>query len=228
MGIRSAKDNYGTVTETGEGTNVFVAEVTFGSPKNGRKFQLTLREDKSFLIENLKSGETAEYTHKWLSADGKEHKSHTNKSQVTIRDGIVFANKLVKTYFRPEVAEKAPKVKKEKVAKVAKAPKVKKEKVIKAKKLKVIEGEEITPEVASEVINDGEVNAFLVNGKKFFYEEKEVCNLKGIEVTRAKNNEKAFMALGNKSLIDVRTELALKIAHEWVPAARADKIAAKK
>ena len=199
MSIKSAVDNYGKVTETGEGTNVFLAEVTFGNPKNGRKFQLTLK-DNTFYIENLKNGETAEYTHKWMSADGKETKSHSNKSQVTIRDGIVFANKLVKEYFRPEV--------------VVKEPKAKKEKVVKAKKLKIVDGAEVLPTVA-ETILDGETNAFIVNGKKFYLEEKNVSGLIGIEVTRASNNEKIFSSLGSRTVEDLREELALKLAHEW-------------
>jgi len=215
MSIKSAVDNYGKVTETGEGTNVFLAEVTFGNPKNGRKFQLTLK-DNTFYIENLKNGETAEYTHKWMSTDGKETKSHSNKSQVTIRDGIVFANKLVKEFFRPEKPVKEPKAKKEKVvkAKKEKVAKAKKEKVVKAKKLKVVEGEEVLPTVA-ETILDGETNAFIVNGKKFYLEEKDVSGLKGIEVTRAKNGEKIFSSLGSRTVEDLREELALKLAHEW-------------
>ena len=214
--LRQASDNCGTVTETGEGTNSYNAIVTAG----GRELTITFEESGNALITNTKSGETAEYLHKWLTVDGKEVKINPNKTKTTLRDGIYFVNKLVKLFMRPVKQEK---VAKEKVAKAPKEPKVKKEKIVKekkAKKQKVRDGEVVLP-LTSEVIEEGEIFAFILNNKKFFYDEKEIAGLKCIEVTR--NKESVSAALGNRTVEEVRNELALTLVHE-----RNIKVAAKK
>jgi hypothetical protein len=237
MEIRLSPTNgVGSITETGENTNVFVIDCE-GTP-------MTLTYDPVTNVAtcvNDKNGDVAEYTHKYFTNDGKPVTKISGKKQGTLRACIYFWNKIVKTYLQPakpqkvkaEKKVKAPKEKKAKTEKKVKAVKAPKEKKVAktkdviAKKMKVVQGEVQVESAVPEVILDGETNAFIAYGKKFFLEEKEVYNLPSITVTRSDNKESMTASLGNRDIEDVKDDMVLHLLHKHKEL-KDKKIAAKK